>query len=220
MTINEINQPSFESKRPDQIRFDLRLIADMINPNTRVLDVGCDDGQLLRHLSKHKNVVGRGIEISQTGVNACVARGLSVVQGDADTDLGNYPPQAFDYVVLSQTLQATHNPLNVVSELVRIGKKAIISFPNFGFWQVRFSLLTNGRMPKTIALKDDWFKTPNIHLCTILDFIDLCNQLDIKIEKQIPLNSKGETLPLSNPNWLANFFGVQAIYQLSKEKDS
>ena len=202
------------SKRSDQVRVDLRLIADMIEPGSRVLDVGCDDGALLQYLTKSRGIVGRGIELSQTGVNECVSRGLSVVQGDADTDLENYPTQAFDYVVLSQTLQATHRPHKVVSQLVRIGRKAIISFPNFGYWKVRLSLLLNGRMPRTKALAEEWHKTPNIHLCTILDFIELCDDLGVKIERQIPLNLHGNVVFLPASIRIAIIFGVQAVFQL------
>lgn len=209
-----------DARRPDQIRVDLRLIADMIEPGSRVLDVGCGDGQLLQHMVMHRDVIGRGIELSQTGVNACVARGLSVVQGDADTDLGDYPTQAFDYVVLSQTLQATHRPRQVVSELVRIGRKAIISFPNFGFWQVRLSLLARGRMPRTSALLQEWHETPNIHLCTILDFTDLCRTLGVRIERHVPLNRRGRMSPFLASNRLANLFGEQAVFLLSLDPGS
>ena len=209
------------SAAPDQyeIRGDLKLIADMIAPGSRVLDVGCGDGALLIHLAKNLDVNGRGIELSQAGVNATVAQGLSVVQGDADTDLADYPTQAFDYVVLSQTLQATRNPKQVVSDLVRIGAKAIVSFPNFGYWQVRWQLLLGGRMPRTGILGEDWFETQNIHLCTILDFIDLCQELGIVIERGISVNHQGRASGISNSGWAANFFGEQAVFLLSSENN-
>ena len=139
-----------------RLRGDLRLVADMIPAGARVLDVGCGDGELLAYLAQHKSVDGRGMELSQTGVNACVRHGLSVIQGDADHDLQEYPSSAFDYVVLSQTLQATHQPKRVLEHLVRIGRRAIVSFPNFGHWRIRLGLLTQGRMPLTPALAHPW----------------------------------------------------------------
>ncbi|HUE18522.1 MAG TPA: methionine biosynthesis protein MetW, partial [Stellaceae bacterium] len=157
--------PSLAPRREalPEIRGDLRLAAAMIEPGTRVLDVGCGDGELLSYLVHQKDVDGRGMELSQSGVNACVRHGLSVIQGDADNDLDDYPSQAFDYVVLSQTLQATRNPRQVVLNLVRIGKRAIVSFPNFAHWRMRMSLLLQGRMPRTELLPMPWYETPNIH---------------------------------------------------------
>ncbi len=138
------------------IRVDLQLIADMVAPESRVLDVGCGEGELLHHLWKAKGVDGRGVELSQAGVNACVRNGLSVIQGDADTDLKNYPSDAFDYVILSQTLQATYNPRTVLDNMARIGRRSIVSFPNFGFWRVRLKLALGGRMPVTETLPYQW----------------------------------------------------------------
>mgnify|MGYP003347681935 CR=1 FL=1 len=181
--------PAAAAARPRaNIRVDLQLIADMIEPDTRVLDVGCGDGSLLDYLVHFKRVDGRGIELSQAGVNAGVARGLSVIQGDADTDLKDYPPGSFDYVVLGQTLQAMRAPRTVLEDLVRIGKRAIVSFPNFGYWRVRLSLLWRGRMPVTESLGYQWWETPNIHFCTILDFVDLCREMGIVIERSLILD--------------------------------
>ena len=218
MTVSETFNPSLRraARGPEaRIRVDLQLIADMVEPRTRVLDVGCGDGALLDYLGHFKQVDGRGVELSQAGVNACVAQGLPVVQGDADTDLAQYPDHAFDYVILSQTLQATRDPKRVVENLVRIGRKAIVSFPNFGHWRVRWNLLWTGRMPETEAIPARWYNTPNIHFCTILDFVDLCRDLDIEIERSLSINPKGTQNSL-RAHRLANFFGEQGMFLLRK----
>jgi methionine biosynthesis protein MetW len=210
--------PSLRKERriPEaRIRVDLQLIADMVEPGTRVLDVGCGDGTLLDYLGHFKQVDGRGVELSQAGVNACVAQGLSVVQGDADTDLAQYPNDAFDYVILSQTLQATRDPRRVIENLVRIGRKAIVSFPNFGHWRVRWNLIWTGRMPETESIPERWYNTPNIHFCTILDFVDLCRALDIEIERSLSINPKGTKNNL-RAHHLANIFGEQGMFLLTK----
>ena len=175
------------------LRPDLAVLADMIPAGTRVLDVGCGDGALLEHLVRTKKVDGRGIELSQQNVNACVARGLSVMQGDADADLVEYPSQVFDVVILSQTIQATEKPRVVLEHLLRIGKHAAISLPNFGHWRIRLSLLVGGRMPRSRALDHSWYDTPNIHLCTIADFVELARDCGAKIEKAIAFDSSGPT---------------------------
>lgn len=199
-----------------QLRADLQIIADIVQPGSRVLDVGCGDGALLDYLAHFKEVDGRGMEISQAGVNACVEHGLSVIQGDADADLKDYPSDAFDYVVLSQTLQATRDPRGVLGELVRIGRRAIVSFPNFGGWRSRLQLLLRGRMPVTEQLCYQWYETPNIHLCTIRDFVTLCRELGITIERSISLDAKGRVQPFYSALRLDNLFSDQGIFLLGK----
>jgi methionine biosynthesis protein MetW len=188
------------------IRADLKLIADLIAPGTRVLDVGCDDGALLNYLVQEKQVDGRGLEISQQGVNACVAKGLFVIQGDADNDLGEYPDNSFDYVVLSKTLQAVHRPRDVLLDLLRIGKRAVVTIPNFGQWRVRFSLFRRGRMPVTKSLTKTWYNTDNIHFCTILDLFDLIETEGLKVSEFVPHSKAGKKLNISRTraNWLAD----------------
>ena len=193
-------------------RIDLELITSLIDKKMRVLDVGCGNGELLQSLKTKNDVIGQGLELKQERVNQCVAKGLSAIQGDADKDLSLYPDQSFDCVILSQTIQATSDPKLILKELIRIGKKAIVSIPNFGFWKVRLSLGINGRMPRTKKLIYNWYDTPNIHLCTILDFINLCNELNIQIEKTITLSSDNNKSYNGLPNKLSNLFSEEAIF--------
>ena len=211
-----VNVPAHTVRTADTARVDLLLIAEMVAPGSRVLDIGCGDGTLLRLLSEKRSVDGRGIELSQAGVNSCVAQGLAVIQGDADADLAYYPDLAFDYAILSQTIQATHSPRQVLEQLLRIGKRAIVSFPNFGHWRVRSQLLIGGRMPKTDNLPEHWYDTPNIHLCTINDFLGLCRDVGAKVERAVALNAYGRKMGVSMPFFMQNLFGEQAVFLLSR----
>lgn len=202
------------------IRRDHQIIASIIKPGSRVLDIGCGDGALLDLLREQKSVDGRGIEISQKNVNQSVARGLSVIQGDADSDLVNYPDSSFDYVILSLTLQATKNPRTVIEELLRIADRAIVSFPNFGHWYIRWQILAFGRMPVTDKLPEQWYETQNIHFCTIKDFVSLCKTVDAKIVQSIALNNKGRTFSRYTPLFIQNLFGHEAIFELKKRNGS
>jgi methionine biosynthesis protein MetW len=188
-------------------REDLRAIAALVRPGSRVLDIGCGEGDLLDLLAREKAVDGRGVEISPAGVSTCLARGLAVVQGDADRDLDDYLTGAFDYVILSQTLQAVRRPRHVLGELLRIAQRAIVSTPNFGHWRVRLDLLVHGRMPVTGALPEPWWATPNIHLCTLSDFARLCGELDLDIEACAALTAGKPARPalgrLAIENWRA-----------------
>lgn len=198
------------------LRGDLQIIANMVAPGSRLLDVGCGDGALLDYLIHEKDVDGRGVELSMEGVNACVSHGLSVIQGDADTDLDDYPDGAFDYVVLSQTLQATRAPRDVLVNMLRIGRRAILSFPNFGHWRVRMSLMFEGRMPVTNALPHQWYDSPNIHSCTIKDFLGLCAEMGFTIERSIALSHSGTRRRIRSNVALANLAGEQAVFLLTK----
>jgi len=206
------------AKPASKLRPDLAAIAEMIPPGARVLDIGCGDGSLLEYLVRAKGVDGRGLELIQQNVNQCVARGLSVVQGDADADLNEYPSGIFDIVILSQTIQATEKPSYVLRELLRIGKRVIVSFPNFGHWKVRLSLLINGRMPVTKTLGHSWHDTPNIHLCTITDFLTLAQETGAKIEKALTLDDGNQRTRVMHPNsWGPNIFAEGAIFLLAKQ---
>jgi methionine biosynthesis protein MetW len=201
---------------PTTRRVDLVLVAEMVATGARVLDVGCGDGELLHLLAETRGVDGRGIEISREGVNDCVAKGLAVIQGDADIDLADYPDDAFDYVILSQTLQATRRPRWVLEQMLRIGRHAIVSFPNFGHWRMRLLLLFRGRMPVTDYLPDTWYDTPNIHFCTIRDFVELVRELDAHMERAVALNRSGRPVRWHAPWWFWNLFGEQAVFLLSR----
>jgi len=200
----------------DGIRRDLSLLADMVQPGARVLDIGCGDGTLLAYLRDRKGVDARGMELSMDGVRDCVAQGLSVVQGDADSDLQDYPDQAFDLVILSQTLQATRAPDRVLGQLARIGRSAIVSFPNFGHWRAILHLALRGRMPVTPTIPLEWYETPNIHFCTIRDFLALVDRLGLSVADAAILDGAGRRLGLDARGRLANLIGAQAIFRLAR----
>jgi methionine biosynthesis protein MetW len=198
------------------MRLDLRLIAAMIPPGARLLDIGCGDGALLAHVTAELGADARGIEIDMAAVTEAVAQGLAVIHGDADNDLAFYPDGAFDYVVLSRTLQAVERPREVLRQMLRIGRHAIVSFPNFGHWKLRWQLLTTGRMPMTETWSRPWHETPNIHPCTIRDFFDLCALDGYEVEQWLAVDDEGLKAPWRRFQTLANLFGEQALFQLRR----
>ena len=197
-------------------REDFREILRLVRPGSRVLDVGCGEGELLELLAREKGVDGRGLEISAEGVSACLSRGLAVVQGDADSDLDSFPTQAFDYAVLSQTLPQVRQPRHVLAELLRIAGRAIVSLPNFAHWRVRLDLLAGGRMPVTHALPEPWWATGNIHLCTLKDFTLLCDDLALRIEACAALANGKPARPIDPKAPLENWRAESALFLLSR----
>ena len=194
---------------------EFKVIADLLPDNTRVLDVGCGDGSLMNLLVKEKNIDVRGLELEKHNVQQCIYKGLPVIQGNAETELYQFPNQAFDYVILSQTLQAFYNPDKVLKELLRIGKSVIISIPNFCYWKVRRSLLFFGKMPITAALPNAWYNTPNLHMCTIKDLFNYCDNQNIKIEKVVGVNEDKTSLIKKSNLEIKNFFSKVGIFLIS-----
>ena len=198
------------------LRPDLRLIANLVEPSTRVLDVGCSDGALLAYLARTKQVDARCIGLSQAGVHECVSRGLAVVLGDADTDLAIYPDASFDYVILSQTIQAMRKPRQVVENMLRIGRFGIVSFTNYGYWRARWYLMLRGRMPSARCLPEPWYATSNIHPCTLEDFERLCQDLGLSIRTRICLAGSGAPSQLARHHALSNLLSEQALFLLAR----
>lgn len=198
------------------LREDFREILRLVRPGSRVLDVGCDRGDLLELLTREKQVDGQGLEISSEGVSACLAKGLAVVQGDGDRDLDHFPTRAFDYAILSKTLQQMREPRRVLSELLRIADRAVVSVPNFGQWRVRWALLARGRMPETKALPDPWYSTANIHLCTLHDFTALCEDLGLRIDACSALSAGKPARPIDPTRGIENWRAETALFLLSR----
>ena len=198
------------------MKLEFKIIANLIEKNTRVLDVGCGDGTLMEFLKDNNKIDIRGIEISKNNVQKCIGKGLTVIEGDAEKDLSQFPDGSFDFVILSQTLQAFLNPEKVISELLRVGKKAIVTIPNFGYWKVRLHLLTKGTMPITRTLPDEWYNTPNLHMCSIKDFFNFCDDRKINLYKSIALqNLKSSEITKSNLT-LKNLSAVLGIFLIEK----
>lgn len=217
MSVIELTQPA-PGLRATQAgpRAEFSVISHMVAHGARVLDVGCGDGALLSLLTREKGVRGRGLELSQAGVNACVTKGLSVIQGDADRDLSHFPDDAFDYVILADTIQQVRFPRRVLEELARIGRRVIVSFPNFGHWAVRLQLLTRGRMPDTPHLPTRWCETENLHFCTVRDFAELAEELGLTIERAIPIANNEAGAPFARSRWRANWLAEEAVFLLAR----
>ena len=198
------------------MKHEFRIIADLIEANSRVIDVGCGDGVLMDFLKQNKNIDVRGLEISKDKVQKCISKGLTVIEGNAESDLKQFPNHSFDYAVLSQTLQAFLNPEIVINELLRVGKKAIVTIPNFGYWKVRLHLLIKGTMPVTETLPDQWYNTANLHMCTIKDFFNFATKKNFKIKNSLAL-SKEEVSEIKNSNLsFKNFFADLGIFIIEK----
>ena len=198
------------------MKLEFKIIANLIEKNTRVLDVGCGDGTLMEFLKNNNKIDIRGIEISKSNVQKCIGKGLTVIEGDAEKDLSQFPDGSFDFVILSQTLQAFLNPEKVISELLRVGRKAIVTIPNFGYWKVRLHLLIKGTMPITRTLPDEWYNTPNLHMCSIKDFFNFCENRKINLYKSIALqNLKSSEITNSNLT-LKNLSAVLGIFLIEK----
>jgi methionine biosynthesis protein MetW len=198
------------------IRSDLQLISNFIEPKSKILDLGCGDGQLLQYLKKQKGADVRGLEISQQLVSKAISRGISAIQGNCEKDLSNYPDNHFDYAILSQTLQAMNDPKSLIEEMLRIAKFAIISFPNFAHYQNRFQLFFCGKMPLREAIPYQWYDTPNIHFCTIKDFENLCFNMNIAIKKRTYINRNNNIIYSFSKRIFANFFAEYGIFLISK----
>jgi len=194
------------------MKSEFKVIADLLPNNSKVLDVGCGDGSLMELLAKDKNIEVRGLELDQSNVQKCIVKGLPVIQGDAETELYQFPPQSFDYVILSQTLQAFYKPDKVLKELLRIGKSVIVSIPNFGYWKVRTSLLFFGKMPITKTIPNTWFNTPNLHMCTIKDLFNYCEDQNIEIKKVIGVNENNISLIKKSNLEMKNLFSKLGIF--------
>ena len=194
------------------MKSEFKVIADLLPNNSKVLDVGCGDGSLMDLLAKDKNIEARGLELDQSNVQKCIVKGLPVIQGDAETELYQFPPQSFDYVILSQTLQAFYKPDKVLKELLRIGKSVIVSIPNFGYWKVRTSLLFFGKMPITKTIPNAWFNTPNLHMCTIKDLFNYCEDQNIEIKKVIGVNENNISLIKKSNLEMKNLFSKLGIF--------
>ncbi len=201
--------------RISSIRKDWGLIETLIEKNRNILDIGCGDGMLMEQLEKNRNARTHGIELDRDLAAKAIAKGFNVIHGDAENDLSQYSNNCFDYVILSQTLQAMMKPKEILSELLRIGSKAIVSFPNFGHWKIRLQLLLSGRMPVTESLPYNWYDTPNIHFFTIKDFLKLCSDMNIIIEKSIGLTSKGKQFNINDSISGVNLITHEAIFLLS-----
>ena len=195
---------------------EFQIISDLIENNTRVLDVGCGDGTLMKYLKDKKNVDTRGLEISKNNVQICISKGLTVIEGNAEKDLKQFPNSSFNYAILSQTLQAFYDPERVIDDLLNVAEKAIVTIPNFGFWKVRLDLLIKGTMPVTKNLPDEWYNTPNLHMCTLKDFFNFCSKKKIKLCKSLALHEK-KTSEISNFNLnLKNFSSELGIFLIEK----
>ncbi len=195
-----------------EMKKEFKVIADLLPNNTRVLDVGCGDGSLMNLLKKEKNVEVRGLELNQENVQECIHQGLPVIQGNAETELHQFPDKSFDYVVLSQTLQAFYEPEKVLRNLLRIGKSVVISIPNFGFWKVRIKLLFFGKMPVTKTLPNTWYNTPNLHMCTIKDLFDFCDEKKINIKKVVGVNENKISMIKKSNLEIKNLFSKVGIF--------
>ena len=195
---------------------EFKVIADLIEKDKRVLDVGCADGTLMKFLKNNKNINIRGLEISKDKVQKCIAKGLTVIEGNAEKDLSQFPDKSFDYVVLSQTLQAFLNPELVINELLRVGNKAIVTIPNFGYWKIRLHLLTKGTMPITKTLPDEWYNTPNLHMCTIQDFVHFVKSRNFRIFKSLALNNEDVSLINNSNLGIKNLFADLGIFLIEK----
>ena len=195
---------------------EFKIISELIENNTRVLDVGCGDGTLIKYLKDYKNIDTRGLEISKNKVQSCISKGLTIIEGNAEKDLYQFPNLSFDYVILSQTLQAFYNPEKVINDLLRVGNKAIVTIPNFGFWKIRLHLLLKGTMPITKNLPDEWYNTPNLHMCSIKDFFNFCTKKNIELFRSIALNGEKKSIINSANLNLKNLNSELGIFLIQK----